>query len=65
MNRRDIFLAEIKRFSQIVDDLANSPSVRIVALCNLYSLRQFDVHEQAKCVSKIKEIAEHCITNDN
>lgn len=64
MNKLDLFIAEAKKQSQIADDVSNTPSVRIVALCKLYSLFEYNVSEQAVLVSRIKEIAEHCIEND-
>ena len=52
------WLARIKELQAVADDTTRPPLERIEVLTELYRMRQFDVHEQAKCVRQIRYICE-------
>jgi hypothetical protein len=52
------WLAEKARLEAIANDTSEWPMTRIHALTQLYTQHQFDVHNQARYVSQIRQIAE-------
>lgn len=56
MNRRDIFLNNLERLNKIANDMTLSERERIFALCEIYRLYQFDIHNQARTISRIEDI---------
>jgi hypothetical protein len=57
MRSTTTFLAETKRLNAIANDPTVPVMERIRTLCHLYRWHQNDVHNQAKFVRQIEELA--------